>query len=168
MSYGRMGGHLGLIIRRPTSAYGFRGLRYIYQPPPSRMPRFNRLGRLGSLGDSGYSDPTTGEWIDTTGQAAAGAIGPGIQPQPYVAPSILTPADTVPVGKNYNPAIDAYFAPSLAQNAAMAINSALVPAGATAPQIAAAPAFSSSTVMWLGGGLLALLAISSTGKKGRR
>jgi Transglutaminase-like superfamily len=26
----------------------------------------------------GYSDPTTGEWIDTSGEASAGAIGPGI------------------------------------------------------------------------------------------
>jgi hypothetical protein len=74
---------LGLILRPPTHTYGFRGLRYIYEPPPPRMPRVGLRWyqpRLRGLGDSGYSDPVTGEWIDTSGQAAAGAIGPGIQP----------------------------------------------------------------------------------------
>lgn len=157
MSYGR---GMGLILRSPTRTWGFRGLRYTFEPPRPRVPRIYQFGRLGRLADSGYSDPTTGEWIDTSGQAAAGAIGPGIQPQPYVAPSMLTPADTVPAGQNYNPAIDAYFAPSLAQKAAMALNSAL-PAGV--PTLS-----TSSTVMLAGGGLLALVLISSTGKRGRR
>jgi hypothetical protein len=169
MSYGR---GMGLILRPPTRTWGFRGLRFLYQPPVPRMPRAG-LRRLGRLGDSGYSDPTTGEWIDTTNSpmtnAPAGVVTPdSIQvPQFYTAPSMLTPADTVPVGQNYNPAIAALFNASPLQAAQMAINSAILPANAlTAPQIAAAPYLSSTTLLLGGAGILALFMFAGK-KRGR-
>jgi hypothetical protein len=67
-----------------------------YSQIPGYMPSIGPpMRRLRGLGDSGYSDPTTGEWIDTSGQAANFAIGPGIQPEVYTAPSMLTPDQQV-------------------------------------------------------------------------
>jgi hypothetical protein len=79
----RLGAYL--IDPRTRRLTGMRGLgSYLIDP------RRARLRGLRGLGDSGYSDPITGEWVDTSGQSAGGAIGPGI----------LQPAGPYPTGQS--------------------------------------------------------------------
>lgn len=149
-------------------------------PMPRRTRSMGRLRGLRRLGDSGYSDPTTGEWIDTSGQAAEGAVGPGIQPLPYSQPGDLFSTDPItglplapvatagPQMTNYSPAAVvpnplSYATPALA-----------IAAGIPAAQVNAAFAAQPQTGipsmwLWIAGGIAAVVFLGSAGGgSGRR
>jgi hypothetical protein len=57
--------------------------------------RLHGIAALGSLGDTGYSDPTTGEWIDTT--AITDPMQPPIFFTPDLPPPMLPPSTVNPI-----------------------------------------------------------------------
>jgi hypothetical protein len=138
-----------------------------------------RLRGLRGLGDSGYSDPTTGEWIDTSGQAAEGAVGPGIQPLPYSQPGDLfstDPLTNLPLAptSTVGPQITNYSPAALVPNPLSYATPALaIAAGIPAAQVNAAFAtqpttIQSSTLLWIASGVVALALLSGGGGGNRR
>jgi hypothetical protein len=154
MSYGRgMGQHLGLILRPPTRTWGFRGLRFMYEPPTPRMSRVARLGRLRGLADSGYSDPVTGEWIDTSTlplTPPSWSNIPLVPLAPAATPTPFTAYQTFPL------------APPTPSNVP------LVPLPAPASAQMAMPSWLTPQNLLIGGGLILGFALLSGGGRRRR
>lgn len=153
-----------------------RGLGSYLLSGPGRHRRRRGMRGMGQDASSGYSDPITGEWIDTSGQAAAGAIGPGIQPTytnvsnlplapanpnepltalttPYNTGMIAAGTPLAPAGQNYSSAIASFFNPSPAQAAQMALPTSGI---------------SSGTLLLLGAAAVGFMLISGGGGKRRR
>lgn len=138
---------------RTMGSYLRGGMGSYLRGPRGRRLRGLRLG--DDVANSGYSDPITGEWIDTSGQAAQGAIGPGIQPDVYVAPNPIAPGTAAPVGQNYNPQLVSYFQPSPIQAAQMAVNS-LTPAPQVGVPVSGSLSVTTKGLLYIGAGVAAL------------
>jgi len=183
MSYGR---GMGLILRPPTRTYGFRGMRYTYEPPTPRMPRVGLrwYQRMNGLGDATtgatvvpYTYGTQIPWtpspvVDTTGTYNFGTLTPPPSDAAYSTQANLPLAPVASVGPsvmNYSPA-------ALVPNPQQYANAAVALAAGLNPQVVAAafppqpamPSWLTPTNMLLGGGLIFGLSMLMGGKKGRR